>query len=332
MFYDKSKLLGYNRLFSFVIGARGIGKTYSFKTWAITDYLSTGRTAWWVMRYRTETDKITTGSRFFADITDRFPDLSFRIEGTVGSLSRDGETWEPFINFQSLSESAIKAISDPRCNKIVFDEFIPIPGVRYLKNEVEKFLEFYFTISRGRDVRAFFLANNVTSASPYFTYFKIRPSSEEFTAYPEIVIQNARQREFTERMQQTRFGSLVAHTNYSEYAIDNASLADTNAFVEPKLPQRNREVFRLKSQYGVFVVFVCQPSSLYIKKATAPSDGAVVYAVDLTVHDETTIALSTHYNLVKNMLNRYYSDGLMLFSDVVTKTEFLDSFRAIIKT
>ena len=336
VYYDKSKLLGYNRLFNFVIGARGIGKTYAFKSWAVTDYLSNGNRTWWVMRFRTETDKITTGSRFFADITDRFPDLSFKIESYIGYLKRDSDPesekdWEPFISFQSLSESAVKAISDPKCNKIVFDEFIPIPGVRHLKNEVEKFLEFYFTISRGRDVRAFFLANNVTIASPYFTYFKIKPGNKEFTQYPEIVIQNARQQAFTERMKLTRFGKLIDRTHYSDYAIDNKSLADSESFVDPKIPQRNREIFRLKSEYGVFVIYVCQPASLYIRKTTAPANGTVVYAVDLTLHDETTIALSTQYKMVKTMINRYYSEGLMIFSDVATKSEFLQSFQSILK-
>lgn len=334
IFYDKSKLLGYNRLFSFVIGARGIGKTYAFKTWAIQDYLRTGKTCWWVMRYKTEIDKIVKGSRFFADILEAFPDYEFRVDGGIGQIrpvGNEDEPWQPFINFQALSESAVKAISDPMCNKIVFDEFIPIPGVRYLKNETEKFLEFYFTISRGRDVRCFFLANNVTSVTPYFTYFKVKPGKSEFTAFSEIVIQNARQQAFTDRMRGTRFGSLVAGTHYSEYAIDNASLADTNVFVESQQPQRSREIFNLKSQYGVFTVYVCQPSCLYVKKATAPVSGAVVYAVDLTVHDSDTIALSVHYRMVKNLLSTYFAQGLMLFNSVETKAEFLESFEPLIK-
>lgn len=332
IYYDKAKLLGYNRLFSFVIGARGIGKTYAFKTWAIQDYLRTRRTTWWVMRYKTEIDKITKGSRFFADILEAFPGYEFKIEGNIGAL-RHGEVaeWEPFISFQALSESAVKAISDPECNKIVYDEFIPIPGVRYLTNETEKFLEFYFTISRGRDVRVFFLANNVTSVSPYFTYFHVRPGEGEFTAYPEIVIQNARQKAFTERMKGTRFGNLVAGSHYSEYAIDNASLADTNVFVDDKQPRRSREIFYLKSEYGVFVVFMCQPASIYIRKTAAPASGAVVYAVDVTQHDDSTIALSVHYRMVRNLLSEYFAQGLMIFDSVETKAQFMQSFETLLR-
>ena len=338
MYYDKSQLLSYNKLFSFVIGARGIGKTYQFKLWSISDYLRNGNKAWWVMRYKTELDKVTKDGRFFADIAERFPEYGFEIDGSVGYITRTpgikSPVWEPFISFQALSESAIKAISDPLCTKIVFDEFIPLPGIRYLNNEVERFLEFYFTISRGRDVRAFFLANNVTVASPYFTYFKIRPGSRQFTVGDEIVIENARTEQFTEAMQSTRFGRLVSGTHYSEYAINNESLADTDAFISDKIPPRSRELFNLKTGYGVFQILICQPASLYVRKRKNSANAeTVVYAVDMALHDEDTMAVTVHYQMVRNILTRYYAEGLMCFDSQETKAEFLQScWKLLVKT
>lgn len=329
-YYDKSKLLGYNKLFNFVIGARGIGKTYQFKTWAISDYLAHSKTAWWVMRYKTEIDKITKDGRFFADVLEKYPSCEFKIDGQTGYIKRAASNvWESFINFQALSESAIKAISDPECNKIIFDEFIPLPGIRYLTNEVERFLEFYFTISRGRDLRAFFLANNVTIVSPYFTYFKCRPGDQEFTALTEIVIQNARSDTFSDSMKNTRFGRLISGTHYSKYAIENESFADTSTFISEKLPQHSREIFNLKSQYGIFQIFICSPSSLYIRKRTASINKAVVFA-EFAQHDESTIELSSQAKMVRDMLSRYYSLGLLLFDSMETKSEFMQSFEKLL--
>ena len=325
-YYDKSQLLGYNRLFNFVIGARGIGKTYQFKTWAISDYLAHSNTAWWIMRYKTEIDKITKDGRFFADVLEKYPTCEFKIDGMTGYVKRSAsDVWEPFINFQALSESAIKAISDPNCNKIIFDEFIPLPGIRYLSNEVERFLEFYFTISRGRDLRAFFLANNVTSVSPYFTYFHVKPGNDEFTSADEIVIQNARTAAFTESMRNTRFGKMISGTHYAKYAVENESFADTSTFISEKLPQRSREIFNLKSQYGIFQIFVCKPSSLYIRKRTAPIVGAMVYA-GFDQHDENTVELSSQAKMIRDLLSRYYALGLLMFDSIGTKSEFLQSF------
>ena len=39
MYYSRNDLLSYNALFNFVVGSRGTGKTYSFKDWAINDFL-----------------------------------------------------------------------------------------------------------------------------------------------------------------------------------------------------------------------------------------------------------------------------------------------------
>ena len=142
-YYSKNQLLSYNCLFNFVTGARGIGKTYQFKTWAISDFIRTGSTCWWIMRYQTEIDTIIKDGRFFADVLDRYPDHVFKIDGSVGYIGEGTDpkntVWVPFITFKALSESAIKAISDPHCNKMVFDEFIPIPGVRYLKKRLSGF-------------------------------------------------------------------------------------------------------------------------------------------------------------------------------------------------
>lgn len=332
-YYSKNALLSYNKLFNFVTGARGIGKTYQFKTWAISDYIHSQKTAWWIMRYATEIDSIVKDSRFFSDITDRFSDYSFKIDGGVGYASKGTDpksaVWEPFITFKALSESAIKAISDPNCNKIIFDEFIPLPGIRYLKNEAERFLELYFTISRGRDVRAFFLANNVTSVCPYYSYFNVKPSEkEEFTVFDDLVIQNARTEAFKIQMRNTRFGRLISGTHYADYAIENDSLSDTSFFVGP-MPRHHNHVFTIKTQYGNFNGFICSPQQLYIKKAAGDQEHAYVF--DPQLHDENTM-LDYRGKYVVNVIKRYFALGLLSFEDVRTKSEFLAAIDRFIKT
>lgn len=325
-YYSKDQLLSYNKLFNFVTGARGIGKTYQFKIWAIRDFIRTGSTCWWIMRYATEIDTIIKDGRFFADITDRFPDHVFKIDGAVGYIGEGTDpkhtAWQPFITFKALSESAIKAISDPACNKMVFDEFIPLPGIRYLKNEVERFLELYFTISRGRDLRAFFLANNVTSACPYYTYFRVRPGEGEYTIDGDICIQNARTAAFTESMRETRFGKLVSGTHYADYAIENESLADTNSFVCP-MPQRHNLIFTIKTEYGLFNCFMCSPVMLYIKKAEGETlDHAFVF--DSVLHDEKTV-MDFRGKYVVDIIRRYYTAAMIGFPDQTQKAEFLQA-------
>lgn len=331
-YYSKNQLLSYNCLFNFVTGARGIGKTYQFKTWAISDFIRTGSTCWWIMRYQTEIDTIIKDGRFFADVLDKYPDHVFKIDGSVGYIGEGTDpkntVWVPFITFKALSESAIKAISDPHCNKMVFDEFIPIPGVRYLKKEVERFLELYFTISRGRDLRAFFLANNVTSVCPYYTYFNVKPSQAEFTVDRDICIQNARTKAFTESMRETRFGKLIKGTHYADYAVENESLADTDTFITP-MPQRHNLIFTIKTEYGLFNGYMCSPVMLYIKKS-AGETAEYVYVFDSTLHDDKTL-LDFRGRYVVDVIRRYYSTGLIGFQNVRDKSEFFQSVAKYLK-
>lgn len=331
-YYNKNELLSYNCLFNFITGARGIGKTYQFKTWAISDYIRTGHTTWWIMRYNTEIETIIKDGRFFADVLDKYPDHVFKIDGSVGyigsSADPDHVVWEPFITFKALSESAIKAISDPRCNKMIFDEFIPIPGVRYLKREVERFLELYFTISRGRDLRSFFLANNVTSVCPYYTYFNVQPTDREFTVKGDICIQNARTKAFTEQMRSTRFGQLIQGTHYAAYAVENESLADSEAFVLP-MPQHHNHIFTIKTEYGLFSGFLCSPMMLYIKKSAGePTD--YIYVFDSTLHDDKTL-LDFKGKYVVDVIRSYYARGMVGFPNVRDKSEFFQACGKYIK-
>ena len=54
MYWDIGKPLSYNALFNFIVGARGTGKTYGFKQWAIKDFLKTGAQFVYVRRYKQE--------------------------------------------------------------------------------------------------------------------------------------------------------------------------------------------------------------------------------------------------------------------------------------
>ena len=126
--WNRSKVLSYNKLFSFIVGARSIGKTYDCKKWAIDDWVRKGKKTAWVMRYRTEIDDIVKGNKFFEDISRAYPDYQFKIEGNIGQIRKmiDGIDpkeipWDSFMSFKALSESSLKAISDPDVNKVIFD-------------------------------------------------------------------------------------------------------------------------------------------------------------------------------------------------------------------
>lgn len=326
--WNRSKVLSYNKLCSFVIGARSIGKTYDCKKWAIDDYIRKGKKTSWVMRYGTEIDAITKGNKFFEDISRHYTEYQFKIEAGIGFLRKmlpgiDPKeiAWEDFITFKALSETSLKAISDPDVNKMIFDEFIPLPGVRYLSNEVERFLEYYFTISRDRDIRMIFLGNNVNMVSPYFTYFKVKiPKEGEFSVYPEIVIENCKNEPFKDAMRSTRFGNLVSGTNYGNYAIENQSLVDINTFVMDR-PKNARCAVRIDSQMGTMYLWTARPNSLFVCETGNPD--ITCWAVDENSHGEGKERVDFAGTFAMTLIKKHYRMGSLFFDSAEVKATFM---------
>lgn len=326
--WNRSKVLSYNKLFSFIVGARSIGKTYDCKKWAIDDWTRKGKKTAWVMRYRTEVDEIVKGNKFFEDISKAYPDYQFKIEGNLGQLRKlvDGIdpkeiAWETFMSFKALSESGLKAISDPDVNKVIFDEFIPLPGIRYLSNEVERFLEYFFTIARDRDVRAIFLGNNVSMVSPYFTYFKIKmPKEGEFAVYDEIIIENCKNEAFKEQMRSTRFGRLVQGTNYANYAIENKSLIDLNSFVMDR-PKNAKCAVKIDSQMGTMYLWTARPSSLFVSLVGNPD--CTCWAVDEVSHGEGKERVDFAGTFAMTLMKKHYRMGSLFFDSSEVKATFM---------
>ena len=65
MYWDIKRALSYNCLFNFIIGARGVGKTYGCKEFVIKRFLREGEQFVYVRRYKDELKKM---KRFFDDI------------------------------------------------------------------------------------------------------------------------------------------------------------------------------------------------------------------------------------------------------------------------
>ena len=51
MFYDYNKVLSYNAMFNFIIGERGVGKTFGAKKFCINRFLKYGEQFVYIRRY-----------------------------------------------------------------------------------------------------------------------------------------------------------------------------------------------------------------------------------------------------------------------------------------
>lgn len=135
-YYNVDLTLSRNRLFNFVVGMRGVGKTYSSKRRAIKNYLQKGKQFVYLRRYDTELKK-SEMSKFFDDIYHEFPDTAFKVGDGAFFINNKVAGW-----YIPLSKSQLfKSVPFPNVSLIIFDEFIIDVGTyRYLPNEVTTFL------------------------------------------------------------------------------------------------------------------------------------------------------------------------------------------------
>ena len=327
IYYDISRLLSYNSLFSFVVGERGCGKTYQFKDWAIRDFLKNGKQFIYVRRYKTELKDI---AQFFDDIVHKYPDVEFSIKNGKFYINKQVAGY-----YIALSTSVTKkSVPYPKVNKIGYDEFIlEKSNIHYLPNEVEMFLGLYKTVDRDRDnVRCVFMANAVTIMNPYFLYFGIKPNkTKRFYKYceGEIVVELTDLEEFRARAKTSRLSKIIGGTDYEKYSVDNEFINDNYEFIENK----TKNSYYLATFYykNAKVGLWCDNRKGLIY-ATSNIDETFPIRYSLTTEDhkpnQIMLSNANKSDRVKS-IRKCYDNGLMRFESLAIKNTMYEIFRVL---
>ena len=325
--YSFDKINSYNAFFHFILTNRGFGKSYGAKQRCIDRFLKYGEQFVYVRRYKTELKKI---GKYFDDIKERYPDHEFKVVGKTFYI--DGKEAGFAIPLStSLTE---KSTAYPRVCTIVFDEFIIDKGhIRYLDNEVDVMLELVFTIVRKRDnVRVYFLANNVSEVNPYFTYFNIKmPEGVKLKTFNEgtIVVEKNTDDVFISEMKGTKFGRLIKGTKYSDYAIENKSLRDSDTFIE-KLPLKNCIPLSYIIYQGEKVQVWLDKKNNYYYCSSKIVESTEALSLESEDHDENTTlnAKSIRFSILDDVI-KGFQVGLVRFESQQIKHMMYDIFKKL---
>lgn len=266
IWYNRAPLCSRNALFNFCLGARGVGKTFDFKNWAMHKPEQTV----WVRRNKVDIEEITANDclKFLSDMRaegklddiEKFDeDGKSNIRLMDGALCIDGI---PKIFFVALSTSRRKKSNNYRgVDIMVYDEFLEKNQSDYLKEEMDIFLELYETVNRlrldTREVRVFFLANAISFVNPYFATYDILPFEERFKMFKNglICVENYKNTDFIAMKDKTKFGQLIKGTKYYDYAVENQVWQDDNAYIIPRDPDAKQvATLHIKDMFlGVWV-------------------------------------------------------------------------------
>lgn len=230
LYYNPNKMLSYNRILNFIIGARGIGKSYSMKVHPINRFIKHGEQFIYLRRYKDELKKIPN---YFNDVREAFPDHELKVKGKQFFIDGKLAGWAiPLSSWQSEKSNAY-----PNVSTIIYDEFIrEKDNSGYIPNEPSALLNLMDTVFRTRqNVRCICLSNAVSIVNPFFLYFGLVPNvKKRYNAYHSIVVEIPDSKDFSNARRQTKFGELIDGTEYGDMSLDNEFINDSSVFIEKR--------------------------------------------------------------------------------------------------
>ena len=329
IFYRPDKIRSYNAFINFIVGARGVGKTFSLTETVINDYIKTGKQFMYVRRRVTELEDI---SKFFDDMIkhEKFPNhtLSVETDKRGATFKVNGEVcgYARALSVQHY----LKSIAFPDVYNMIFDEFIIDKGgnKNYLPNEVVDFLEILESVFRMRDARVYMLSNALSIGNPYFSYFDVEIKHDdhikvvkridddipERKGEPLIVIEMVQNERYREVKKKTVLGNLIKGTAYGDYAVNNTFLRDQTEFIK-KRSNFARCQYRIRFNdidYGVWIDY--NDNNIYIdNKSFDPTTPFAV--INFNEHSPNSTLVDRSHHRMKEIKQAFNNSKLWFNSE-----------------
>lgn len=324
IYYNFDKLFSYNFLMAFVIGERGVGKTFNAKVAVMKKYFKTGEQFIYLRRYKTELD--TSLQTFWSDLQSNgyFEDydLAVRKNKLLTEFTCNGKVCGYAVPLSTAN--ILKSTAFPDVKTIIFDEFLLDNSgtYRYLKGEVTMLLDVIETVGRLRDIQVLFLGNAISVTNPYFAYFNLDlPYNSEFRTFHDglIVVNYIKNMEYRKAKKESKFGKLIENTEYGRYAIDNKMLRDNIHFLGKKPPDAR--------YYGMLIInghsmgiWYAKDGYLYLSNKYDPNTTSK-FALDFNDHTEQTIFTNARDNMYLHLCVRAYKQGILKFENQKIKND-----------
>ena len=330
-YYGLGPVLSRNAVFNFVVGARGVGKTYSAKVWGVRDYLNNGNQFIYLRRYATELKSAT--QTLFADIAQEFPDYMFRCHGDILQMKRGDnkdDKWEIIGYAIALSKAQQKkSVAYPRVTKIIYDEFIIDRGaIRYMPDEAKAFNDFYSTVDRYKDkTRVLFLANSVSIMNPYFIEYEIRPrKGQEWVTKANgfICVHFPKSEKFTQGVYETRFGKFIKGTEYAQYAVGN-DFSDNDDSLIARKTSESKYTCTIETVTGVFSLWIDYSGPHYYIQHRRPKQEFYWTLIPDRVNEDRILVDKTDPFLTR--LRGAYARGRVFFDAPQSRNAFIGVFK-----
>lgn len=327
MWYNVNKTLTHNALVNIIIGPRGFGKTYALKKKAVQNFISKGQQFIYLRRYQAELDLVKEG--LFNDIIVN-EEFERSIDYKENCYFYDDKLMGYAI---ALSRgNHYKSASFPFVSLIIFDEFIidTTQNAHYLKNEVRKLLDFFETIARMRDnVKIFMLANSLSFINPYTLYWNLKkPKDGKISKAQDnlVMLELVGDDEFKIAKSNTLFGKLIQDSEYSNMAVNNQFILDSETFIQQKDGSARHMLILECDGFKLGVWQSNKLNLLFVDEDIDPSC-RIVYSVTIDDHNPDSVLLMKSTSGPFATLKYAFQHGAVRFSNQKVKSIMTKIFK-----
>jgi hypothetical protein len=359
-YYSLHDVLSRNAMWNFILGARGLGKTYGAADYVLKKWLNKK----WEFIYlrRTEEEVKKAKISFWNDMAQKYPQYVFRNEGMLLQVcldpyeaqevtgdKKDGHTvdtgyrtlrkklkWETCGYIIALSTAgALKSMPFPNVHTIIYDEIFPTAHGnvgQYLSGETELFQEFYSTVDRWQDrVRVLALSNATNVANIYFSTYNIDAEHQnkaiQLYAKGYIAVEIADYKGFSSKVKNTRFGALIRDTEYGQYAIDNEFRNAHSELMGELDKRRDSYNYTIITNMGTMHIW-SHPDSDFNTCAicTSIAPNHIRARTTVTSKVSPTCPLLSLRDALSKRLIQAYRGGTMRFESAEQQAIFMDLF------
>ena len=322
MYYNFDKLFSYgDALIYFVLGERGVGKSFNSKLAVLKKFIKTGEQFMYVRRYKTELD--TALATFWDDLQANgyFDDLRLEVKKSkmLTQFLCDGEVCGYAVPLST--SNILKSTAFPNVTTIIYDEFLldNAGTYRYLKHEITCFLDLIESVGRLKNnLKVILLGNNIAPhSSPYFAYWNLElpENGAEFRTFQNgaIVVNYIRNLAYREAKKKSKFGKLIANTDYGRYAIDNQALRENESFIGTRPNKSTFESILIINGINIGV-WNGRDGYLYLSEKYDPNC-TFKFVFDYNDHTEGTIFENARQNLWLHLVIKAYKQGYLKFEN-----------------
>lgn len=344
MWYSPNRQLTYNRIYNFVVGVRGGGKTFNTLRYAIRRFEKTGEQFIYLRRRGVDLDDAChrkEGGDLFSDIRHKgyFKGVDLRVaadkSGGYNFYHND-----KIMGYGKALSTARRSTSLPNVKLIIFDEFLIDDRNRhdrYLNsgNEVFLFNNFYETIARGRDIPVLFLGNAFSMVNPYFLELGIRinsPKENKIYKGKSWTLVFWRDEEYIRSREQTQFYQATKGTKFSEHAFGNSFYLDRTDFVKKRSKDSEHQfsLVYLGKTYGVWVDW--EKGEYYVSTKGANTDRERTISLSLEDNSPNNVNIRRYRNMPFMRAFRMAADNNSVYFDSLETWNKMNEVVYLLKT